>query len=92
MSHYGIVRLALAHLLIVESNCNHRFEGSALKGAAAIAAAALGAYVGAGLGIAGEPFGAIAGTLPGAIIGGITGYLSSNKFYQCNLCDKYFML
>ncbi|MDO6774344.1 MULTISPECIES: hypothetical protein [unclassified Shewanella] len=73
--------------------CGHNFEGSSLKGAAAAtASAALGAKIGAGFGIAGGPLGAIAGTIPGAIIGGVTGYLASNKFYQCDCCDKYFML
>ena len=73
--------------------CKHTFEGSALKGAAATAAgAALGAYAGAGVGIAAGPLGAVAGTIPGAVIGGTTAYLTSNKFYQCDKCGKYFML
>lgn len=73
--------------------CNHKFEGSALKGiAASTASAALGAKIGSGLGIAAGPLGAIAGTIPGAIIGGITGYLGSKPVYKCKSCNKYFRL
>jgi ribosomal protein L37AE/L43A len=73
--------------------CHHTFEGSALKGlAAASAASAIGAYFGSSVGIAMGSFGAIAGTIPSAIVGATVGYLSSNKFYQCEKCDRYFML
>lgn len=73
--------------------CYHSFHGSPLKGKAAVAAGAtLGAYFGSGFGIAGGPLGAIAGTIPGAIGGGLIGYLSSNKFYKCPNCEKFFKL